>query len=546
MKNIKVFLLLLMCVIFSNNAFAQFNQQYFEKVLADFYQANEPGATLLVAQKGKILFKGAKGMANMELQIPLQSNHVLRLGSITKQFTAVAILMLMEEGKLGLQDDLTKFIPDYPTLGKTITIEHLLTHTSGIQSMTEMPDFLDIIRNDMTTDEMLDYFKNKPMNFEPGESHLYNNSGYFLLGVIIEKISGMTYAEFIQKRIFDKVGMKQSYYGNAEQIIPMRASGYERGPDGFINAPYLSMTIPYAAGSLLSTVEDLYKWNKAVFGYQLISKASVDKAITIFVPRDGTQPNYGYGWGVAEFFGEKMVGHSGGINGFITNALYLPKEDIFVASFSNGGANPIRMTERIAANLIGKYTVKSMMAMTPQQLKEYEGVFAIQDSPHKRVIRVEGDHLSSMRTGSELFHLFPYEKDKFYFKHSLTTFEFKRDDKGEIVGMLAHRQHGAPGIAKKTGQPKEQKTVQLDSKILKQYVGEYEIQPGVAIKVSLENNNLYAAPPGEPKIKLNAESEASFFLKEIDAKITFEKDDTGVFSIMNINQGGKKMVGKRK
>jgi len=257
MKNIKAFLLLFMCFVFSNNVDAQFDQKYFKKILAEYYNADEPGATLLVAQKGTILYAGGRGLANMELQIPLESNHVLRLGSITKQFTAVAILMLMEEGKLSLQDDITKFIPDYPTLGKTITIEHLLTHTSGIQSMTDMPGFMDNIRNDMTTDEMLDYFKNEPMNFEPGETFRYNNSGYFLLGVIIEKVSGMTYAEFIQKRIFDKVGMKDSYYGDAEQIIPMRASGYERTPDGFINAPYLSMTIPYAAGSLLSTVEDI-------------------------------------------------------------------------------------------------------------------------------------------------------------------------------------------------------------------------------------------------------------------------------------------------
>ena len=546
MKNIKAFLLLSFCIVFYNNAVAQFNQQYFEKVLAEYYEADEPGVTLLVAQKGKILYKGGRGMANMELQVPLQSNHVLRLGSITKQFTSVAILMLMEEGKLGLQDDITKFLPDYPTLGKTITIEHLLTHTSGIQSMTDMSGFFDNVRNDMTTDEMLASFQNEPMNFEPGESFRYNNSGYFLLGVIIEKISGMTYADFIQKRIFDKVGMKDSYYGNAGQIIPRRASGYERNADGYENAPYLSMTIPYAAGSLLSTVEDLYKWHKAVFSYQLISKASLNQAHTIYIPKDGTNPNYGYGWGIADFFGQKMIGHSGGINGFITNELYLPAEDVFVAAFSNGGDNPNRMTERIAAELIGEYTVKSTIVMTSEQLKEYEGVFAIQDSPHERVIRVEGNHLTSMRTGSELFHIFPFEKDKFYFKKSLTIFEFKRDEIGKIVGMLAHRQEGKPGIAKKTGQPKEQKIVQLDEKTMKQYVGEYKMEAGFVITVVFENNNLFAAPPGEPKLKLNASSKTSFFLKEMDANVTFEKGDKGAFSIMNLDQGGRKMKGIKK
>ena len=252
----------------------------FDKLLSEQFKAGESGCAALVAQKGQILYKKAFGMADIELNVPMQADMVFRIGSITKQFTAVCILQLMEQGKLSLQDEITKFIPDYPTQAHKITIEHLLTHTSGIKSYTGMKNFQDIIRKDMKPEEVIDFFKNQPMEFVPGSKFNYNNSGYFLLGYIIEKVSGKTYPQYLEENIFKPLGMTNTVFGSNSKIIKNRASGYEPGSDGIVNASLMSMTIPYAAGSIQSTVEDLYKWHQAVHAYKLVKKENLDKAFT--------------------------------------------------------------------------------------------------------------------------------------------------------------------------------------------------------------------------------------------------------------------------
>lgn len=188
-------------------------------MLAAQYSPDEPGATVLVAKNGKIVYHKAFGMANMELAVKMETDNVLEIASITKQFTAVSILMLMEQGKLTLDDDITKFIEDYPTHGHHISIHHLLTHTSGIKSYTSMANFVSLARKDYTPTKMIDYFKNEPMDFAPGEENWYNNSAYFILGYIIEKASGQTYEEFVETNIFEALGMKSSRYGSNKEII---------------------------------------------------------------------------------------------------------------------------------------------------------------------------------------------------------------------------------------------------------------------------------------------------------------------------------------
>lgn len=182
--------------------------------------------------------------------VPVAPEMVFRLASITKQFTAVAVLMLVQEDKVALSDEITRFLPAFPTQGQTITVEHLLTHTAGVKNYVDMPELPNVWRKDMTLDDLIGLFQDQPLGFAPGEQWAYSDSGYVLLGAIIEKVSGMSYAEFIQQRIFTPLGMTHSYYDHTAQIIPGRVAGYARGADGFVNAPYLSMSLPYAAGAL--------------------------------------------------------------------------------------------------------------------------------------------------------------------------------------------------------------------------------------------------------------------------------------------------------
>ncbi|MEE9408490.1 MAG: serine hydrolase domain-containing protein [Polaribacter sp.] len=211
-----------------NTSQAQSLESKIDNILSKQFKSNESGASALVAKDGEIIYRKAFGKANLELNVDMTSDNVFQVGSITKQFTSVSILMLLEEGKLSLEDEITKFIPDYPTSGKKITVHHLLTHTSGIKSYTSMQSFGKVMTIDESPLKFIDFFKNEPMDFDPGEKYKYNNSGYFILGYIIEKVSGLSYQKFIQQRIFDKINMNSSYYGSHSKLIKNRASGYQK------------------------------------------------------------------------------------------------------------------------------------------------------------------------------------------------------------------------------------------------------------------------------------------------------------------------------
>lgn len=329
-----------------------------DALLSPVYKAGEPGAALLVMKDGKALVRKAYGMADLELGIALEPDMVFRIGSMTKQFTAVAVLMLMERGQIGLSDPLTKYLPDYPTRGRMITVEHLLTHTSGIQSYTGLAEWRPLIRKDMALTELIALFKDKPMEFEPGERWNYNNSGYILLGAVIEKASGMSYEAFLQKNILDPLGLKHTYYGSASRVIPCRVPGYAFGPNNTIlNAEYLSMTQPYAAGSLLSSVDDLGAWNEALMAGRLIKRESLEKAWTPYRLKDGTSTGYGYGWAVGEYAGRRAITHNGGINGFASDGILFPEDRLFVALLANStiaAKGPGRFSTQIAALALGK------------------------------------------------------------------------------------------------------------------------------------------------------------------------------------------------
>ncbi|MFH7028713.1 MAG: serine hydrolase domain-containing protein [Heteroscytonema crispum UTEX LB 1556] len=270
--------------------------------------------SVFIAQKGKILADKGYGMANYELDIPNTPQTIFRLGSITKQFTAMAIVQLQEKGLLNVNDPIIKYIPDYPPeTGKQITIHHLLTHTSGIPNFTGFPDYLETMMLPSPVEKTIARFKDKPLEFQPGEKFNYSNSGYILLGYIVEKVSGKTYETYLHENIFQPIGMKNTGYDHHSTILKNRASGYSLGNDGLINTAYIDMSMPYAAGALYSTVEDLYLWDRALYTEKLVSKTSLNKMFTPF------KEDYGYGWFITKAFNHNLVTHNGRINGFSTN-----------------------------------------------------------------------------------------------------------------------------------------------------------------------------------------------------------------------------------
>ncbi len=402
--------------------------EQYEEILSSAYPADEPGAAALVARDGEVEFLEASGMANLELGVPLTPDMVFEIGSTTKQFTAVAIMMLMEEGALSLDDPMTKFLPDYPKYGDDITIEHLLTHTSGIVSYTGIPDYMDEeIRKDLTVEELIDVFKDLPVEFEPGERFAYNNSGYVLLGAIIESASGMTYADFLQQRIFDPVGMKDSYYGSHRRIIARRAAGHSGEPGAWVNAAFLSMTQPYSAGALMMTVEDLFRWNQALYGGELISEESLERMTTPYVLNSGESTGYGYGLAPRDLRGRRAIGHGGGINGYLTYSFYLPEEDVFVAVFSNSTgslAGPGFVAEKLGAIAVGDpYPVWKEIVLDEAAVQRFAGVYQI-DENTQRVVTVEDGQLFTQRGEGAKLRAYPSSQTHFFYKHSHSHFEF--------------------------------------------------------------------------------------------------------------------------
>ena len=295
-----------------------------------------PGISIAVLHKGDTLLMKGYGYGDIENQVPATEKTVYRIGSITKQFTAAAIMRLVEEGKVGLQDPISTYIPDYPEHGASVTVHQLLNHTSGIVSYTSLGlPFWSKARLNLSHRQVLELFKDAPLQFEPGSSRAYNNSGYYLLGMIIEKASGQTYEEFLQDLYFTPLGLASTSYCDEQHIIPHRSDGYGRRNGNIVNAQMISMNLPFAAGALCSTVKDLVTWKGAFVSGDVVSEASYKQMITPTELSDGSTYDYGYGLDVGALNGHTYIGHGGGINGFTTYLSHYPDHDLTIVVLTN-------------------------------------------------------------------------------------------------------------------------------------------------------------------------------------------------------------------
>ena len=327
-----------------------------------------PGMSIAIIKDGKITKAAGYGFANLETKTPATADSVYQIGSVTKQFTATALLMLMEEGKIGLDDPLSKYLTDIPGTWKSITIRQLLNHTSGIKSYTSVKDFEKNLRKDFTHSELLALVEKEPLEFTPGTQWGYSNTGYFLLGLVIEKASGKPYATFMTERIFQPLGMTATRINDLHAIVPNRATGYSRTPEGFVNGEYTSPTQPYAAGAIISTVTDLAKWDIALTNGKFLKADTWKAAWTPAKLTDGKTTEYGMGWQLDERKGHKRVYHGGGIPGFLSFVLRLPNDKLSVIVLTNSDASdPSEIADRIAAVYVPALAPEEKKAITDPQ-----------------------------------------------------------------------------------------------------------------------------------------------------------------------------------
>lgn len=336
---------------------AQSIPQQVDAAIGSYFSADAPGASIIVVRDGTVVLRKGYGMADVAKGIPMSGAEQHRIGSVTKQFTSTAILMLIDEGKLALSDPITKYLPDYPVKGKMITIEHLLTHTAGVANFTSKKDFSSTMAKEMSVAAMIDTFKDDPLGFEPGSAHAYSNSGYFLLGAIIEKTSGMRYADFVRQRIFVPLDMRNTAVeGHATGDAP-RAVPHTTTPAGYGPAKMISMTQPFAAGAIVSTLDDLAKWNEAVSSGKLLRAPTWKQAFTPHKLPDGKDTGYGYGWRIDTMHGSPRISHGGGVPGHSAFVMHMPNEKLFIAVLANSDKHPFStqtIANRAAAVVLGK------------------------------------------------------------------------------------------------------------------------------------------------------------------------------------------------
>lgn len=417
-------------------------------MFAEAYPASGPGAAVLVVQDGKPVLRKGYGLAEVELGVPVQPDMVFRVGSVTKQFTAACVLKLADEDRLKLDDDIAKYLPDYPAGGRRVTIEQLLTHTSGIRSYTDMPAWGARMREDWTLQELVDFFKTEPFDFEPGARWHYDNSGYVLLGVILERVTGKKYGDLVSEMIFRPLGMKDTRYGSDAPIIPRRASGYQKTDGGIVNAPFLSMTQPFSAGAIVSTVDDLARWQAALDAGAILTAESRRKMWTPVALPDGTPTRYGYGWAIWNYQGHTIVEHGGGINGFLTANMRLPDDHLYVAVLSNCGgcADPRALALGAASILIGRPSMdRATVILAPALLDRYAGVYRDSDGDDWTV-RHKDDHLV-LEAGPRSWDAWASSDTDFFLRDAVRSVRFVSDAAGAVTGMEIDEAFGPVEVA---------------------------------------------------------------------------------------------------
>ena len=317
------------------------------------------GAAILVFQDGETLLDTACGYASLEWSVPMTRDASFEIGSVTKQFTAAAILKLVEKGKLQLEDDFTKYL-DFDTGGRKITIRQLLDHTSGIASYTEVSDFWDLSMHEHPRDSLLRMVEKEDFLFEPGEALIYNNSAYFFLGLIIEELSGQSYEDYLAKVFFKPLGMEHTYYCSSSEVVEKKAYGYNASPEGLRQKPYLDHTWPYAAGSLCSTTADLLIWLRALHSGKILSPVMYTSMITPGTLNNGTPLRYAMGLTHYDHYGNEIISHGGGIHGFLSETRYFPEEDLYIICLVNtaGPKSGVYFAEALTWEVLDKQVRK--------------------------------------------------------------------------------------------------------------------------------------------------------------------------------------------
>jgi CubicO group peptidase (beta-lactamase class C family) len=429
------------CVIFSlvgASAFAQTvaSPARLDEQVRAYADAGRFDGVVLVVRNGQPLLDKGYGLANAEWKTPNTPDTKFRLGSITKQFTAMCVLLMEQQGKWKTSDPVSKYMPDAPAAWTDITLHHLLTHTSGIPNFTGFPDYESTMMLYSPPEKTILRFRDKNLDFAPGTKHKYSNSGYVLLGFLIEKVSGMKYEDFLRQNVLGPLDMQNTGYDHFETALDRRASGYDRGQK-LRHASFIDMSVPHAAGALYSTTGDLRKWDEALSAGKLLTPGNMQRYFTPFLD------NYAYGWQVKEEDSRTVISHGGGINGFATMIIRIPSEKLLVVTLSNvlpseGGKLAHELVKLSLGGDAPKPVFRTEVELTPGDLEPLVGDYQLAPNFVLSVTR-DGNQLMSQATGQDQVPIFAESKTEFFLKVVDAQLTFRKDPSGKVTGLVLHQ-----------------------------------------------------------------------------------------------------------
>ncbi|MEO5773861.1 MAG: serine hydrolase [Sphingomicrobium sp.] len=522
-----------------------------DKIVDRSWPADGPGAAVIVTEHGKAVYERGRGRADIGAKTPITPATVFRIGSITKQFSSGVLMQLISEGKLSLDDPLSKFIPDYPQPGGSPTVRQLLNHTSGVQSYTEIPGWMTQanVTKAYSTAQLVDVFKNLPSPSKPGKAWGYNNSGYILVGAIIEKVTGQPWYEAVRDRIATPLHLTTLRYGVGEDRVANMAKGYSRGEDGsYKPAEQIHMSVPGAAGALIGTVGDLAVWANALHHGRILDAASYRAMTTKTKTPDGKEVPYGFGLQLEELRGHATIGHGGGIHGFVTSSIYIPEKDVFVAVFANSAPSatpPENVAAKLAMLAIGDPFPD--LEKRPVQLKAVEpllGAYKLANSSDQRIFFSREGKLFTRDQGAER-EVYPAGNNRFFYDGGTSWFEVKQRPSGAEMDIY-RQEAGTPARAVRVGPvPPEPKAADVPRSTLQRYVGSYSVGGQVAV-VSLGDDGLSVRLGQQPSFRLIPHSATEFSVDKVGAGIVFNAPDGATATSMTLNQGGQAIQAPRK
>ncbi len=509
-------------------------------LLVKTYHVDKPGAAVVVVRDNKVLFSQGYGLANVEQGTAITSTTSIGLGSVSKQFTAAGLLLLVQQDKLDLDAKVSRYLPDMPERFAGATLRQILSHTSGYPDFFSNPEWYKKVNDPITPKGMIELMSSLQPLFEPGSRWQYSNFNYMVLAAVIESTSGLSFADYMQQAIFDPLQLNNSTLDEHDKIIKGRATGYESNGTHVSNAHYMHASHFSAAGALMSSAKDMARWHQIFNAGEFIQAELVKQAYTPIKLSDGSSHGYGFGWNMANFLDEEIIWHSGSGIGYESTVIQLPgQSNMMVAVLNNSPfiANSTDIARRVVAIMLDKpIPVFKPVMLTSNQLKGVQGLYHLSDG-EKLEIRIIDKLMQYRFAGSSWRAFLASQQDLFYREDTLNHFAIKRDEQGGVIAIKFTYADQQKVSGKRVSNQVEMPPAKVayNPDVIKTLVGKYDLGAGNLIQLHWQNDTLLLQIGPQQKVALAAAADYQYFSVEADIKVSFERPENAPL-VINVQQ----------